>query len=247
MVYFGRNSLNKPSVAPHAESNQRKNKQYNFIKFLVFLIHSDHDTPQDLASQEASHDPCATKDNTSIMADSPKDTSSCDIHSTYVASQLSDITDDHVEQSDKNEPIRSEDCLNDSDILFNQTTTSCDTTTRSHDFDCDTSYDHDDSLDPDYKASHDLDHNESDHKASHNLDHDESIDPNHDASHDLDHDEFLNTSEADEYNDTTHAEDDMTVEDVEVNNNDDTSDTKTFQYKFLPSNFTVKVCGGIYS
>ena len=65
------------------------------------LVHSGSNNPQG----GASHDPCITKGNAAK--------SSCHItYLTDVASQLSDFTDDPVEQSKRNEPIRPENDYN---------------------------------------------------------------------------------------------------------------------------------------
>ena len=191
------------------------------------MIHPDHTTPQggtsqeaphdqDVTSQEGSCDPCATKENTVTVTNPPRHINS---YLTDVTSQSSDFSDDHGEQSITNQPIKSENCANDSDVL-NLTSESCDTTTRSHDLDCDASY---------------------------NLDH-----SNYDTSQDLDHNSFLNTSEAETSceHDNTHLEDSVAVEDIEVNNDGDDGDddadsvggSKEFHYKFVASNFTIKVC-----
>ena len=149
-----------------------------------------------------------------------------------VSSQLDDFNDNRVEQS--NEPVKSEDDLNDSDIL-NHTIGSYDTTSRSHDPDCDVSCDLDTPCD---------------------LDHDESLDPNHGASRDLDHDashdlnhNSLSTSEVEtscEHN-NTQLDDSVIVEDNDISNDDNddgVEDAKGFQYQFTSTNFIVKVCDG---
>ena len=180
---------------------------------------SDDGKPQDETSQEASHDPCTTEKDTPTAASSPKHANS---YLSNVTSQLSDFTDDSVEQSKSKEPIRLADYLNDSDLL-NQTHGSCDTTTRSHDPNCDTSND------LDYDTSYDLDHNE-------------SVDPDHNVSHDLDHDDISEVETSCEHNDT-QVDDSVVVEDIEVNDDTDgVDDGRGFQYDFVSSNFTVKVC-----
>lgn len=76
----------------------------------VYPTQSDHNRLQGAAL----HGDCITEDNTSTMQKSPK-------HMTYltdVASQLSDFTNDSIEQSKANKPIGSEDRL---DISTNDT------------------------------------------------------------------------------------------------------------------------------
>ena len=79
---------------------------------------------------------------------------------------------------------------------------------------------------------------------SHDLNHDESLDLDYDASHDLDHDDIVSASEVEtscEHN-STHLEDtSVVVEDIEVNDNDDTNGVKELQYEFISSNFATKV------
>ena len=121
-----------------------------------------------------------------------------------------------IEQSILNEPIRSENSLNDSDVL-NESPESHDAPTRLRDLDYDTSS---------------------------NLDHDESLDPSCNTSQDLDQDISSEAEKSCEHN-NTHLEDSVAVEDIEVNNDGDTNsaeDTKGFQCEFIPSNFTTKVC-----
>ena len=175
---------------------------------------------------------------------SPKHTNS---DTNNVSSQLDDFNDNRVKQS--NEPVKSEDDLNDSDML-NHTIGSYDTTSRSHDPDCDVTCDLDTSCDLDHDES--LDPN---HGASRDLDHDESLDPNHGASRDLDHDashdlnhDSLSTSEVEtscEHN--TQLDDSVIVEDNDISNDDNddgVEDAKGFQYQFTSTNFIVKVCDG---
>ena len=124
--------------------------------------------------------------------------------------------DYHVEQSILNEPIRSENCLNDSDVL-NESLESYDAPTRSRDLDYDTSS---------------------------NLDHDESLDSSCNTSQDLDQNISSEAETSCEHN-NTHLEDNVAVEDIEVNNDGDTNsveDTKGFQCEFTSLNFTTKVC-----
>ena len=180
----------------------------------VPLPKASHGFPQEASSQETSHDtspdPCIIEEETSTVANPIKHANSSFTYLTDTVSQLSDFTDD--------QPIRSEDDhLDDTDIL-NQTPN---TTTTSHDLDCDTSYD---------------------------VDHNESLDPDYDASHDLDHDDHVNTSEVEtscEQQNITYLEDSVVVEDIEVNKEEDDSidDTK---YEFISSNFTVKVRGSVF-
>ena len=114
--------------------------------------------------------------------------------------------------------------------MLNQTLGSCDTTSRSHDPDCDVSYDldHDKSFDPNLDTSNDLDHG---------------------ASRDLDHDDFLSTSEMEtscEHN-NMQLDDSVVVEDNGISNDDidGVEHAKGFRYQFTSSNFIVKVCDGI--
>ena len=132
-------------------------------------------------------------------------------HITYlvdVASQLSSFDD---EQSEANEPIRSN---NDSEIL-NQTARSCDTTARSHNPDCDTSCD----------------------VSSHDPDHDGSCDLNHDSLRTSEVEtscEHNNT----QLDDSVIVEDNDISND---DNDDGVEDAKGFQYQFTSANFTPKV------
>jgi len=165
-----------------------------------------------VTSQEASHDPCTIEKNTSTVGNSPKNTNS---YLSDIPSQLSDFTDDIEQSNIANQPISSENCLNCSDVL-DQSASLCDTTTRSHDLDCDTSCD---------------------------LDHDVSLDPDCNTSHDLDHDHDQSTSEVETSCDqnNTHLEDSVVIEDIEDKSNC-VEEIKEFQYNFVSSNFTVKVC-----
>ena len=162
------------------------------------------------ASQEASRDPCITEGETSTVENPPKHANNCFTYLTDVASQLSDFTNER--------PIRSEDCLDDSDIL-NKTPNAI---TGSRDLDCD--------------VSHDLDCD-----TSYDLDHDESLDPDYDASHDLDHDVSTSEVETSCEHSNTHLEDSVVVEDIDDDTNGVDDNTKELQYEFIPSNFTVKV------
>ena len=173
---------------------------------IIYFIQSGHSKPQGLG-------PCINGENVSAVTNSPKQVT----YLTDIASQLCGFTDG---QSKIKGPIRSEDCIKDSDIP-NQTYEPCDTT-RSHDPDCD--------------ASHDLDYD-----TSCDLDHNESVDPDYNVSHDLNND---NTSEVEtscEHN-NTQVDDSVVVEDIEVNDDTDgVDDDRGFQYEFVSSNFTAKV------